>query len=224
MTKKNHDLNWAVLCDFDGTISRQDVSDHLLRRFGQPGWRDIEAQWEAGHIGSRACMTAQIALLDMSQDDLVEALAEIELDPMFPAFLDVVRARQMPIEILSDGLAQAIRIILDRSRITDIPIYANDLQRIAPRQWRLDTPYASATCARASAHCKCVQRARQDRPVLFIGDGASDFCVAQRADFVLAKGRLADFCRDQGIAHCAITDFNDALLFMTQSAVLEEVA
>ena len=29
---------WTILCDFDGTISVEDVIDSLLDRFGGPGW------------------------------------------------------------------------------------------------------------------------------------------------------------------------------------------
>ena len=221
MNKLNSDMGWAVLCDFDGTISRADVTDHLLRTFARPGWGEIEAQWEAGEIGSHECMTQQIALLDMSQAEFQDALIGIEIDPTFSAFVEVVRANDMPVEILSDGITQAIQAILTRERIKGIDVYANDLVCIGARQWRLDTPYRHPGCARSSAHCKCVQRSRYRQPVLYVGDGASDFCVAARADFVLAKGRLADYCALNGIPHRAITDFNDALLFMTQPSVLK---
>jgi hypothetical protein len=33
---------WTILCDFDGTISVEDVIDSLLDRFGRPGWKVLE--------------------------------------------------------------------------------------------------------------------------------------------------------------------------------------
>ena len=33
---------WTIQCDFDGTISLQDVTDTLLQRHGMPGWEDLE--------------------------------------------------------------------------------------------------------------------------------------------------------------------------------------
>ena len=31
-------MGWMVQCDFDGTISVDDVTDTLLQRFGRHGW------------------------------------------------------------------------------------------------------------------------------------------------------------------------------------------
>ena len=33
---------WTIQCDFDGTISLQDVTDTLLQRHGMPGWEDLK--------------------------------------------------------------------------------------------------------------------------------------------------------------------------------------
>lgn len=208
--------SWSVLCDFDGTISRQDVTDTLLRRFGTTGWHALEAQWEAGLIGSRQCMTQQIGLLDMSQPDLIDALETIRLDHAFVAFLDVAKARGMPVEILSDGLAEAIHFILARHGIHQVPVSANHLIQRGEKSWGLMTPYAHAGCVRDSLNCKCTRLRSVSGQTLYIGDGMSDFCIAGRVDFVLAKGRLADYCQANGIAHQCINDFNDALVFLAQ--------
>ena len=46
---------------------------------------------------------------------------------------------------------------------------------------------------------------------LVIGDGTSDFCVAGKADFVFAKGKLVEHCRREGIPHQPIAGFADAV-------------
>jgi 2-hydroxy-3-keto-5-methylthiopentenyl-1-phosphate phosphatase len=46
--------------------------------------------------------------------------------------------------------------------------------------------------------------------VLYIGGGSSDFCVSQRADFVLAKPKLAAYCAQRGIAHAPFAHFGEA--------------
>lgn len=214
---------WSVLCDFDGTISHQDVTDSLLRRFGTVGWREIEAQWEAGLIGSRHCMTQQIALLDMGLPDLIGVLETIVLDPAFVSFLDVVHARGMPVQILSDGLAEAIQFILARHGVHQVAVYANRLIQRGERSWELMTPYSHAGCVPDSAHCKCARLRNLSKRVLYIGDGTSDFCIAGRVDFVLAKGRLADYCQSNGIAHQCINDFNDALVFLARTERFDAV-
>ena len=52
-----------VYCDFDGTITRGDTIDVLLERLAHPSWKEVEARWERGEIGSRECMAQQVPLL-----------------------------------------------------------------------------------------------------------------------------------------------------------------
>ena len=212
--------HWVALLDFDGTISHQDVTDGLLRRFGRPGWQAIEQQWEDGLIGSRDCMTRQIAMLDMTLTQFYDHLCSVTLDPSFTAFLDVARARGIAVSLLSDGLAQAIAFILQRHGISGLPIYANQIELQAESSWRLRTPYSRPDCGPASAHCKCSQLPSSRLRTMYIGDGASDFCVAGKADRVFAKGRLADYCKAQGIAHQPIHDFNDVVVHLAQVDVV----
>ena len=42
---------------------------------------------------------------------------------------------------------------------------------------------------------------RDAGPTVFVGDGLSDKYAATSADLVFAKDQLADFCREQQIAH-----------------------
>ena len=207
---------WVALLDFDGTISHQDVTDSLLRRYGRPGWQQIERAWANGLIGSRECMTQQIALLDMTPQAFYEHLCGVTLDPAFSAFLDLARARDMPVNVLSDGIAQAIGFIFERHAIVGVPVYANSIEHLGDSSWQLHTPHDSADCTARSAHCKCRTMALGARRTLYIGDGASDYCAAGKADLVLAKGKLADYCSAQGIAHYPIHDFNDVIIFMAR--------
>lgn len=205
---------WTLLCDFDGTISVEDTTDTLLERFGKPGWEVLEDDWRAGRINSHDCMAGQVALLDMSQAELDAHLAERAIDPAFPQFVAAAQAQNLPIEILSDGLDYAIHSILAHYDLDWLPVIANRLEAVGEREWRLEFPNASRNCSVASGTCKCARAARFQGPrqrVLMIGDGASDFCVAEAADFVFAKGKLIDRCREKNIPHAVIEGFADAL-------------
>lgn len=144
---------WIVLCDFDGTISKQDVTDTLLEHFGRPGWQELEAAWERGEIGSRECMAKQIALLDASKEELDDLVASIEIDPAFPGFVAQARSLGTPVHIVSDGLAGVITAIMDRHGLADLPVVANRFEQAGPRDWRLTFPYADAACRKASGTC-----------------------------------------------------------------------
>jgi len=205
--------DWIVLCDFDGTISKQDVTDTLLEHFGRPGWQELEAAWERGEIGSRECMAKQIALLDASKEELDALVTGIEIDPAFPEFVAQARGLGTPVHVVSDGLAAVITAVLGRHGLADLPVVANRFEQAGPRSWRLAFPYADAGCRKASGTCKCSygsgMRGMHEK-ILYVGDGASDFCVSGTVDFVLAKHRLIDHCREHGLVHIPISGFGEA--------------
>ena len=209
--------DWTLLCDFDGTISVEDTTDTLLERFGKPGWEKLEDDWKAGRIGSRECMAGQVALLDMSRAELDTHLTQRAIDPGFAAFVAYAKAQGMPIEILSDGLDYAIHFILQHYDFDYLHVTANRLEQIGDRRWRLGFPNSSAACRAASGTCKCAVAAKaqgSQARVLMIGDGASDFCVAEVADFVFAKGKLVAHCAAKNIPHAPIKDFAEALALL----------
>lgn len=208
--------SWTILCDFDGTIAVEDVIDSLLDRYGRPGWRELERDWRAGRIGSRECMTGQVALLDMSREELDRHLSGLWIDHAFPAFAAKARELGLPLRIVSDGLDYAIERILARYDLDDLPLAANHLRpATAPRRWQLSSPFQAAGCRSGTCKCACVEQARAGGArTLLIGDGASDFCAAERVDFVFAKHRLIEHCRASGIPYRPITGFEDALALL----------
>ena len=202
---------WTIFCDFDGTISDRDVTDTLLEHFGLPGWQALETRWLAGEIGSQACMAGQIALLDMSRQELDDLLSHVRIDESFLRFTRLVARYGIPLHIVSDGMDYPIYWLLERQGITDIPVVANVLEQTGERRWRLRSPWASADCRSASGVCKCaVMRQRAWGPSLLVGDGRSDFCLAHEATHVFAKGSLLAECRRDGLPHTAVNNFSEA--------------
>ena len=199
-----------ILLDFDGTIAIEDTTDLLLERFAEPQWRAIEEEWEAQLIGSRECMSRQVDLVRASEGEIDEFIAGIHIDPGFLPFVEACAAAQFDVVIASDGLDRIVRGVVARTGAR-LPIMANRLDYLGQDRWRLGFPYANANCASASGNCKCAQAAPAIRgPRIVVGDGRSDFCAANGADYVFAKGRLQGYCRDNGIAHTAIADLGEA--------------
>ena len=204
--------HWTILCDFDGTISVEDITDSLLERFGRPGWQALEQAWKRGEIGSRDCMAQQVGLLEASDAELDAHLDGMMIDRAFPAFVAATRDAGVPLTVLSDGLDYAIRRVLGQHGLDDLPIVANRLEVVGESGWRLDFPHGRPNCR--SGNCKCASAGdahAERKRVLLIGDGTSDFCVAGEADLVFAKHRLIEHCRSAGIPYVPITGFADAL-------------
>lgn len=208
----------SALVDFDGTIAPDDPTDRILERFAQPAWRAIEAEWQAGRITSRTCMQRQAALLRATPAQLDAAIRSVRLDPGFCGFVSLSRRRGVDVTVVSDGFDRVVRRMLRRARLP-VRFFANALEWRGGDRWRLTLPYQRADCRSGAANCKCAhglhpglddQSRRRDLHCVVVGDGRSDFCMAMRADFVIAKGVLADFCRAEGLAYASFRNFNDA--------------
>jgi len=197
-----------VLCDFDGTISVLDSTDHVLARLGRPGWEALEADWLRGRITAAECMRGQIALVGGSDRELEAVLDEIGIDPGFAGFADWCAANAIPLGVVSDGVDGFIRRILARHGLEHLPVVSNRLAGRAGAR-RLEQPYRRPACG--SGVCKCAVAQGDSRPVrlVYVGDGRSDFCVSAQADILFAKGDLAAQARGRGQAHHVFRTFHD---------------
>jgi len=198
-----------VLVDFDGTIACDDPTDRLFERFADPFWRVIEKAWQEGRISSRECMRRQVELLRVSPKALDEQIQHVRIDPGFDPFLQFCRRHSAEVKIVSDGFDRVVGAVLASAGL-DVPFFANKLEWQGGDRWRLAFPHGSRSCRVDAANCKCSHaRSPCQHPWAVVGDGRSDFCMAGRAEHVVAKGSLADFCRHRGLPHATFADFHD---------------
>jgi len=197
-----------LLIDFDGTIAPDDPTDRLLERFAHPAWLDIEAAWQAGRISSRECMARHTELLRVTPKDLDAAIRMMRIDPSFHAFVEFCRGRGIDLTIVSDGFDHVVRTLLEGEGLR-LRFFANHLEWQGGDRWRLGFPYSQVDCRSQVGNCKCSHGVDQPGACVVIGDGRSDFCMAERADYVIAKGALAQFCRERGLQHASFHTFDD---------------
>lgn len=198
-----------MFLDFDGTVTGRDAVDAILEAYADPRWLAVEERWRAGRIGSRACLSEQMALVEASRAELDSLLDSIEVDEGFALLLDTCAAAHVPVHIVSDGFDYCIRRILSRQRLRlgprleGVRVFASRLEPKG-RRWRTDFPHPRAGCEHGCATCKPSVMTMLDRGgclSIFAGDGLSDRYAAGAADLVFAKGSLAAHCRERGIDH-----------------------
>jgi len=201
-------MNLRITCDFDGTITTKDTVNALLAAYALPAWLDIEEEWCAGRIGSRECLAKQTELLRLRPEVLDAYLDAVETDPMAAAFFAACAARGYAVSVVSDGYDWAIRRVLAKAGVKGAPIVANRLVHRGDDRWVVRFPFSAPGCG--SGVCKCrASEARQLR--VHIGDGRSDFCAAEHADLVFAKGQLLDHMTSLGIAVVPFSTFSDII-------------
>ncbi len=204
-------MNIRFFIDFDGTISTNDVVDLVLARFAKEEWKDTEALWAAGKIGSRECLSLQMALVSATEEEMKKLLGEVCVDPGFKPFLETLKKFSYDATIVSDGFDFIIQSVLEAHGVRKPllpPVYCNHL---GWKDSRLSVSFANdKPCAHGCANCKPLVMERLRKPgefSVFIGDGLSDRFAAKAADLTFAKGRLLDFCRENRLAHIGYSGF-----------------
>ncbi len=225
-TTASAESSWMVLTDFDGTISLNDVTDHVLEHLALPGVERLESQWLNGELGSRDCLQGQIALLRASPEMLDAVIDSVAIDPGFVSFVELCQQQGISVKIVSDGLDYAISRILRRHGLGHLKIAANHLHYLGDHRWELQFPYARPDCKKASGNCKCArveQRQLQGYKILYIGDSTSDFCVSGQVEMVLAKDKLINYCQEQRIPHRPIQGFWEARMLLPELLQLPQM-
>lgn len=222
MTKQTHlafpnlaEGGWGIICDFDGTIARFDVTDAVLEQFADPAWETVEQEWLDGKITARECMERQIRMVDAPPTVLEAFFATVPLTDGFADFTRYCAANGFDLLVVSDGMDYAIKCILSANGLGDIPVIANRLRFHGESGCRLEFPYGASGCK--SGVCKCNVAKAGGGNILLIGDGHSDICLAGVSDFVLAKrGKsLHAHCAEKSIPHAVYDDFFDVLRFFS---------
>lgn len=212
-------LHFAI--DFDGTIALDDTTDLLLDRRAEPAWLDVEKDWLAGRIGSRECLAQQAALIRATPEELKTALSDVAIDPDFVRFVSVAGRAGATMQVVSDGFDRCIMPVLERAGV-NLPLTCNRLKPVGTNHWAAEFPAFAPDCQSMSGVCKC-RAAQTKRTLVLIGDGRSDFCLAARADVVLAKGKLATHCAEKKIPFSPINSFADVLEWL-QPFLAEQAA
>ena len=211
----------AFLCDFDGTISPEDIGHRFVMRFAATSPRsggraagarleDLASRWRAGTIGHRELTEGECALLRCSAAEALAFTDGFAIDPEFAPFTRAALAHGDAVQVLSEGFDFYIRALLGREGLSDLPVASNRVRfeggRVIP-----EFPHAARSCGRCG-NCKGAHvrdwRARGYRTVV-IGDGYSDRCGAREADVVVARDALLEWCAGEGRPAIAFTTFAD---------------
>jgi 2-hydroxy-3-keto-5-methylthiopentenyl-1-phosphate phosphatase len=217
-------LRPIVFCDFDGTITQIDVTDEILSELAHPSWEEVEQEWARGMIGSRECLTRQMALVDASAEALDNLIDSVPVDPHFAKFHQFLRRHRIPLYVVSDGFDYVIRRVLEHSGVNGSlrngsHLFSSSL-RIEGNRLVTSFPHSPEPCEHGCATCKpaIMRRLGQNhRPVIFIGDGFSDRFAVETSDVIFAKRQLLAYCRERGIACTPFETFADIQARMAEA-------
>jgi len=209
-----HRAEYAIVSDFDGTITVEDSNDLLFQTCGNAENAQIEADFVSGRLANRPAMIAHFDVMRTSLDAYHKFLdTYIHLDPGFDAFLQHVRAEGLPFFIVSAGFRQGIERVLGTERLQGVDVFANDLlgaPYLTPAFAReTDCTKPIGPCGNCKKACLAAIRQKTGRKLLYIGDGLTDRCAMEEADLLFAKDALADYCKAESLPYIPFETFAD---------------
>ena len=189
-------MPFELFIDFDGTIATEDVGNRFFTTFCGGQNLDLVERWKRREVTSIECLRGEAALIMASETELIEFSRQFEIDDGFHRIYEICMESNIPVRIVSDGLSLYISEIMTKYGFADIPIYANDA---IFEDGRVDVrfPHIEYSCGHC-ANCKGGAIRTLLSPgneSIFIGDGYSDLCAIEEADYLFAKGDLADYLR-----------------------------
>jgi 2-hydroxy-3-keto-5-methylthiopentenyl-1-phosphate phosphatase len=203
--------NCRVFLDFDNTMTTSDVLFDVIKRFSiNSHWKVLEKAWLEGQIGTKECLEGQLRNVRIAKNTLYNFLKKAELDPHFHQLLALLVQEGIKPVILSDNFTCIIEWILEYHGIKDLKVYGNGLrfyrEHIIP-----SFPYDNPFCL-SCAHCKKIHLTKdktENKLIVYVGDGRSDFCPARVSDIVFAKDNLARFMMREELPFIAYKNLGD---------------
>jgi 2-hydroxy-3-keto-5-methylthiopentenyl-1-phosphate phosphatase len=202
-----------IQCDFDGTITQEDVSFTLLENFADGNWRERLKDYQNGKITVGRFNTEAFAMVKADRETLVKhALEQVRIRYAFPQFLAYCEHSGIKLVIVSNGLdfyieaimralgAPQIEFVAARTKFTPQGL---DVQYIGPDgKTRLEEDFKGAYTT---------SFLDQGYRVMYAGNGTSDLLPAKRTSHIFATGSLEKHCKRLNIEHTPFTDFKQVM-------------
>ncbi|WP_167859392.1 MtnX-like HAD-IB family phosphatase [Paenibacillus cymbidii] len=208
--------NLYVVTDFDGTLMHEDVGDELMEALGvvrDPALQEAVRKLRTKEGGSREWIMAAYPHLAGRKDEVDAVIGRVRLRDGAKRFLRYCEEQDVPVTVLSDGMAYYIETILAREGVQPAQTIANPIRYLPDGGYELKLQNDNAACSWCGC-CKAdvVRELKRDGSfVVYIGDGTSDYYGSAFADWVFARGTLAQYLTREGEAFFPFESFDDVL-------------
>jgi 2-hydroxy-3-keto-5-methylthiopentenyl-1-phosphate phosphatase len=205
-------MTMIIQCDFDGTLTVEDMGFYLLDKFAEAEWRKWLEQYRndqitVGEFNSRAFATVRAAEEEM----VTAALEQVKLREGFGELVDYCRDRDFRLAIVSNGLDFYIASILNDAGLGNIEVHAATtrfhpggltVQYIGPDGVPLDSDFKAAYTQLFL---------KEGYQVVYVGNGPSDINPASLSQHIFARDGLLEYCQEKNLPRQPFDNFHDVI-------------
>jgi len=228
------DKKFVVLSDWDGTITTYDSNDYMtdFLGFGKEKRRQGNLDILSGKVTFRDAFREMLESVaeKHSFEECKEVLKEnIKLDSGFKDFFKWCKSQDIPVIIVSSGMAPIIRAVLSKligeedSQTIEIISNDVDLKGDENHLWKIQYRHPTSGFGHDKSRAIIPYSELPDPPTLFFfGDGVSDMSAAKHADLLFVKMKsesdndLASYCEREGIKHVRFKNFSNVIPLVQQ--------
>ena len=197
---------WAVVTDFDGTVTLKDVGDVLLIHFKAATREQIEQAYSP-EVDMKAWMKKFFRPLNATKAE-AEAfvLASTRLRGGFRELAGFCARKRFPLEIVSGGVDLYIDCLLKAWKLK-VKSYRGRA-RFKRGGVLVDYPHMKGASLDDFKAARVRRYQRLGYRVAFCGDATTDIKAARIADAVFAAKKLWTFCRNTGLPGRRLKNFS----------------
>jgi len=205
-------MKMIIQCDFDGTLTVEDMGFFLLDTFAGGEWRQWLEQYRDNKISVSEFNSRAFATLKTAKEELLAAiLSRAKLRDGFHELVGYCREKGFRLAIVSNGLDFYINSILADAGLGDVEAHAATtqfhpgglkVQYIGPDGVPLNDDFKAAY-ARFFLE--------QGYKVAYVGNGPSDANPASLSQHIFARDGLLDSCKEKRLPCQPFDDLHDVI-------------
>lgn len=201
-----------IQCDFDGTVTEEDVSFLILDAFARGNWRKLLEDYRKNKISVDYFNKQAFTMVRASKETLTEFVrTKAKIRRGFKELIDYCHKRDSRLVIVSNGLDFYVDVILSDAGIKNIEVFA---ARTKFRHEGIEVQYIGPDGNEANKGLKELYARlflAKGYRLIYLGNGASDIYPARLAHHVFARDDLLHQCTKENISCTPLTDFTDVV-------------
>jgi 2-hydroxy-3-keto-5-methylthiopentenyl-1-phosphate phosphatase len=190
-------IKTLIQCDFDGTLTEEDISFLILDTFADGDWRYYLEQYKNNQISVGHFNTLAYRMVKKDEAALIQFVNEkTELRPGLKELVDYCQKRNFRFTIVSNGMTFYIQTLLKNTGINGVEVYAAQAEfnnnGIEARYIGPDGKEIQNGIKEAYIKYFLNDGWR----LISIGNGASDIPAAKLAHYAFATEPMLSLCRE----------------------------